>query len=180
MADAVNYLTAPTATIKFDNVVIGTLANVVITENYNFREVDGVGHMFPRAFLQGSFRGAITARAAYIDPVPIVDSFISSVSTAGFVQKIFSPDSDTSLDGQLTFEKLDEIVGFVTQILTSNKSEYDRGSFILYFDVDVYDQNDKLWMSLGDCVIDSRRTSIDEGQVIIMRDLTMKFRKRVL
>lgn len=182
MSTGLSQLTATTATVKFNNVECGQLSNITIHENYNFRELDSCGHVYPKIFLPGVFRGQITCRSAYIDPYPIIDNLISSTSTAGLVGKniINLEPGMIGVAGDITFQKTDELVGMIKNIFKGNSSTYnDRNSFILLFDVDVYDADGKMWMSMIDCVIDSRRTVIDTGQIVIMKELSLKYLKRV-
>lgn len=192
-------VTALTVAITFDDFQIGELQNLTASENYGVTEVYGVGSPTPD-FIPGLFKGALSARRGFVD----VNAFFTKLQpwAIGSAQDTDSQGLRRVLDEAGNFltngpQSLNSLFSnFISVGLTQNSyhSPIQRERFTkqLLFDVKVFKNitvptstefptgtSQELMTTYKDCIIDTRRMTIDSSTIIIIEDLTLKYRIRI-
>jgi len=170
------------AKILFDGYEIGELQDFAAQETYNVREVYGCGTTLP-TLVPGFFSGVITSRKAYIDinlyftmlqPMSQgkVDSWLSSIRNALSLGADFLRDTYGTVNRLLLSYSLDSITDSMLKVQGGNQI------YLNLFDIEVKDISGTTIHKYNDCVIDARKISASTGTVIILEDLTIKYKSR--
>lgn len=174
-----SYFSANNATIIFDNNPIGFLQNITINESYNVVEVDGIGSQVTVDYLPGVFKGRITAQRGLIELNFMFDLLKPFVSDTAVITSLLQnlPNKDNS-----SFTGVLSQIGNIGDALNRVRSMfnpvgYNQAMNVIMFDVKIIDNNSQAELfTLVDCILDSRSTSISLGNVLVMTDITLKYR----
>lgn len=198
-------ISATNATIKFDGEVVGYLQNLRLKEDFNIKQVNGLGNNMGIGFVAGAYHGEASAKKAFIETNLLVDvlkpALNANMATAMGIED-FTSFLPTSEDREKTNFVIDtaKVVSDVVSTLKGDK--VTKNNFILTFDIEVTTprspmtatfENKSLQLSsktrvdqlqeetiilLKKCVISSREITIDVGDLIIMNNITIKFLNR--
>jgi hypothetical protein len=182
MATYTPVTTAVTAKIMFDGFEIGELQDFTAQESYNIKEVYGCGSPIPD-FVPGFFSGVINSKKAFID----INMIFTKQQPASAGQ-IDSTLSDIKSAVNTMGDLLRDGSGAINKIISSYFLSRQDQSFMTMLgepltyanllDIEVKDFYGGTLNLYQDCIIDSRRMTISTAAIIIMEDLTIKFRKR--
>jgi len=176
--------TAITAKILFDKVQIGELQDFTYSENYSVMPIDGLGSSNTILFLPGIFRGQASARKAYLEPDLFFHTLLPNLSEDGIkhFKQIGAPIT-TAYGGVLqNIELAKDVSSLATDIVNfltvTNGKDNNKPSFVLSFDIEVYDSSDSVILKLEECVMDTRKLAISLSSVILFEDVTFRVRRR--
>jgi hypothetical protein len=187
-------ISSTTVNILFDDYVIGELQSFSVTEDFGISEVYGIGSPIP-SFMPGMFIGTAHARKGFIDP----NAFFTKFQPFGYkTESNLSSGIKYLVDSFANFLKNssqastlnDSVIRYALSNTVGQSFVYpadnERRTTILFFDIK-YAYNavssggieKKIINIYKDCVINSRKTAVDASNVIILEDLTIKFRQRI-
>jgi len=189
------FITSTTVNILFDDYIIGELQNFSASEDFGVAEVYGVGSPIPN-FMPGNYSGNITARKGFIDPNAFFTKFhpfgnkietnnIPSINSLvnGFANFLRSPNTIGTIN--------DAIVNYAIRNPISSSlvfpADNERKTSMIFFDIKLAYNGmspsggveQKIINIYKDCIITSRKIIVDTTNIIIMEDITIKFRQRI-
>lgn len=189
-------VTALTVAITFDDYQIGEFQNLTATESYGVTEVYGVGSPVPD-FIPGLFKGSLTAKKGFVDVnlfftklQPWAVGSANSANPASF-RKVLDEAGNFITSGPQSLNALfSNFISLGTEnLILHSPIQRERYTKQLLFDIKVYKNlvsstnstgtSQELLNTYKDCIIDSRRITIDASTVVIMEDLTIKYRIRI-
>lgn len=175
-----NPLTAVTATIFFDGTRVGELQDIVVEEDYAIKPIEQIGSSFVMEFLPGTVTGRMSAKRALLEGDLFFDKLTPAINASEGLTQLVSNVSN----GRFTFnpqdlQNLEGLNSLVTAIF-SGKTPRDRLTFVVYFDIELVNANGDVFTKLTDCMIKTRNMSISLGHVVLMQDLTILFKKRLI
>jgi len=191
--------------IEFDGTPIGALQDVGITESFGSVDVYGIGSPIPD-FVPGLYKGSISAKKAFIDLNEVASFFFTKFQPwgTGTIEE-FLPAVRNALTQYSNFidkTKTQGVSGSVNSLISNSlltglaanslkyPSDNERVTSVVYFDIKIY----KLVLNSSgtksttsreiiniykDCIIDGRRLTVNNSNIIVMEDLTIKFRQRL-
>jgi hypothetical protein len=162
---------ALTASIRIDDIgEVGELQNISIEETFDVRPLQEVGSNVVNTFIPGVFRGILRAQRGVLDLDTIYQKLlpISDVDTMKDRISVVMPANKSA-----TFS----LNGTVEDIFNSTIKN-NRLTHTLMFSVEIRNQDGSNFMKFEDCMINSRRISVNVNQVLILQDIEMVYRKR--
>jgi hypothetical protein len=168
-------LSGATAAILFDGFEIGYLQNFTLTESYNTREIDQIGSSSVVEFIPGVYRGNLTSQRAFIE----TDLFFSKLGAGSTIEGVSDSSPIYSGLGVSIGEgkTLNEYMKSISPVYDSQPNIF-RNSYSLYFDIQVKDANGDIAFTCVDCIIDQRRITLATSNVLLLEDLTIKFKRK--
>lgn len=170
-------LTALTASILFDGQKIGELQELIVQEEFNTKPIESIGSNFILDFLPGTTTGRILAKKALLESDLFFDRLTPGLSSSTGLSGIVKDISGNRIDISTELKTIEGISDFWNTIF-SNKSINDRYNFVLYFDIELINQNNVVFAKFDRCCIKSRSLSVTLGNVVIMQDIVILFQKR--
>lgn len=192
-------VTALTVTIDFDGFTIGELQNLSATESYGVTEVYGVGSPVPD-FVPGLFRGSLTAKRAFVDMnhyfstlQPWAIGTPEGADNSGFRRILDEYGNFLSNGAQSLNSMVSNFISVgITNAVFHSPIPRERYTKMVLFDVKVFKKivtpisteyptgtGKFLLNTYKDCIIDTRRMTIDASSIIIAEDLSLKYRVRI-
>ena len=168
-ADCVTSTT--TAKIMFEGREIGELQDFSFDENFSLIPIDELGTCHPVGFLPGFYKGSITATCAFINPDLFFTALNAGTELPWRIKQQFVGTTDIDITDFATYLNS---VG-----LDYFNNTFTRMTDVISFDINVYDKDDVLLFGFQDCTLGARRVSISVGNVLIMQNLTMMYRRRI-
>jgi len=174
--------TAMTATIRFDEFDIGGMQEITISENWNLKQLNALGNRSPVAFIPGFFVGEITAKRAFIEKDNLKNIFIHHLRptlSSDVIDDIRLEDVTVNSADPVDTSLIINSTQFSNSIneFEDILEKWEDLFYTIYFDISIKDENRREIMLLNDCMLESKRTSISQGNIIIMQDITLKFRR---
>lgn len=170
-----NY-SATTATIVFDGNEVGELQNVTIEENYNLRPLSEVGSTNVVTFVPGVFRGTLRVQRGILDMDRVIQNLVPSMDKAsldGFLNVVLS--SGRAKLRRIT--DLKELTAFYIDTY-NERMKSNRLSHVVSFDVEIKDVDENVFLRLEDCMINTRKITIDSNSLVILQNVDFMYRKR--
>jgi len=162
---------AVTASVNIEGIgEVGELQNITIEETFDIRPVSEVGNNNVAVFVPGVFKGIVRAQRGLIDLDLIYHKLIPASSTnalKGVVDVILSSSKSATLTLN---DKIEDIF--------NETAKETKLPFVIMFSIELKDDNGTVFMKLDDCVINTRRVSVNVGQVLILQDIDLFYRKR--
>lgn len=175
-----NSLTATTANILFDGVKIGELQSLTIEEEYNIKPIEQIGSSFIMEFLPGTVMGRVSARRALLEGDLFFDKLTPALNAsqglAGIISNLTDGRLEASPDDLVKLQGLNDLA----TVIFSGKTPRDRLNFAVYFDIELTNPAGEVFTKLKDCIIKSRNMQISLGGIVIMQDLTILFKSRII
>ena len=166
-------ITALTATIKFDNFIVGGLQELTVSENWNVKPVHTLGKRFPVANIPGFFGGEVTARKAFIEKDQLKNvlmHYLKPVVSSEQISNI-SDEEITLNSSKLQNINLDKSISTIEDVFTDLNYLFCS----IYFDIVITDETKKEITVIRECILDSKRTSYSQSNIVIMKDVTFKY-----
>jgi len=173
-----NPLTALTARILFDNVEVGTLQELNVEEDFHVQPVNQIGNNMPAVFLPGVHTGRIIASRALLDGDLFFDKLTPYLVPNSEMEGYIRSDIE---DGEMQLNKPQQDVEKVYDwfdALFSGKTLTDRATFVVYFDVELINPDDKIFAKYKNCCLTARSLSVTIGNIVVMQNVTMLFQTR--
>jgi hypothetical protein len=172
-----NPLTSLTASILFDGNKIGELQEITVEEDFAIKPIESIGSSYIVDFLPGTSTGRIIARRALLESDLFFDRLTPGVVASSGIAQITNNITGGLVDISSTLKTVEGISDFWNTVF-SNKSTNDRFNFVLYFDIELINNNNVVFAKFEKCVLRSRSLSVNLGNVVIMHDITCLFQKR--
>ena len=175
-----NPLTATTANVIFDGVRVGELQSITIEEDYNIKPIEQIGSSFIMEFLPGTVMGRVSAKRALLEGDLFFDKLTPALNASQGLSQVVS--NLTNGQFELPSEGILSLQGMnsLATVLFSGKVPKDRLNFAVYFDIELVNPEGEIFTKLSNCIIKSRNMQISLGGVVVMQDLTILFRNRMI
>jgi len=171
-------LSSLTANVLFDGIKIGTLQEITIEEDFNIKPMDQIGSSFNVQYLPGTSTGRLIAKRAMLDSDLFFDRLTPGVKASNAISNLVQNITEDEINISSDVEVTEGILDFWAGIF--GRDVKDRLQFVTYFDIQLMNENNEIFAKFKDCVIKSRILSITIGNIIVMQDLTILYKQRVL
>ena len=165
------YFSAVTASIVIEDIgEVGQLQNVSIEETFDVRPVPEIGNTNVSVFVPGVFKGMLRAQRGLLDLDLIYQKLVPASDTnalKGLIDVVLSSSKSATLSLNGTVESI------FNETIKENKLP-----FTITFAVELKDNSGNVFMRLEDCIINTRRITVNIGQVLVIQDLEILYRKR--
>jgi len=170
-----NYFSAATATVVLDNEQVGELQNITIEEDYGMRPVNEIGSSYTNMFIPGVYSGRMRAQRALLEIDRIYQTLIPNVDKSSIENLV-----DQVIGDVASIRKITDINELIIERLTlfQNRAKTNRYSHTLTFDVQILSSDEDEFIKLEGCIINSRKLTTSVGNVAILQDIDILFRKR--
>ena len=175
-----NTLTATTANILFDGVKIGELQSITIEEDYNIKPIEQIGSSFIMEFLPGTVMGRVSAKRALLEGDLFFDKLTPALNASQGLSEIVKNLTDGQFEASPDDLARFQGINSLATVIFSGKLPRDRLNFAVYFDIELVNPEGEVFTKLVDCIIKSRNMQLSLGGVVIMQDLTILFKNRMI
>ena len=174
--------TALTASIVFDEFDVGGMQEITVSEAWNVKPLNALGNRSPVAFIPGFFMGDISVKRAFIEKDVLKDILfhhlrptISDQNIGDVLLNNENIDSAKAMDSSLI--RGSSQFSTALEQFEDTLETWEDLFFTLYFNIVIKDEKNREIMILQDCVLDTKRFSMSQSNIIIMEDLTFKYRR---
>lgn len=171
-------LSALTANILFDGQSIGTLQEITIEEDFNIKAMDQIGSSYNVEYLPGTSTGRLVAKRAMLESDLFFDRLTPGVKASTAITNLVNDVSNGEIDISSSVQTTEGILDFWSNLF--GRGTKDKLQFVVYFDIQLLNEKNEIFAQFKDCVLKSRTMSITLGNVIVMQDIVLLFKQRVL
>jgi len=162
---------ALTASISIDDIgEVGELQSVSVEETFDLRPLPEIGSNVVNTFIPGVFRGILRAQRGILDLDTIYQKLLPMSDVDTMKDKISVV---LASNKSATFSLNGTVEDIFNSTIKSNRPTHN-----LMFNVEIKDQNSDIFMKLEGCMINSRKITINAGQILILQDIEIVYRKR--
>ena len=156
---------------------IGELQNITIEEGYDLKILPEIGSNYSVAFIPGVFRGVVRAQKGILDITDLINKIIPYSSKSSIIDYISNITKDiANIKG---FMSINDTFDFLFSHYEENLKEKSY-PLVYSFNVEIKDIDGKVFQKLEDCTINTRRVSINSGNLLILQDIELFYRKRTI
>ena len=169
LGTAVNFSALTASIIMEDIGVIGELQSISVEETYDVRPLSEIGSNVVNAFIPGVYRGILRAQRGVVDLDLVFQKLLPASDTNTMKDKLTA-----IAPNEAAFFSLNNVVQNIFDSTTSN----NRLSYNITFRIEIQDAGGNTFMKLENCMLNTRRISMNPNQVLILQDIEIVYRKR--